>query len=122
MNNDTIQKFVHFYLSTFNNKDRHNEFIKLWKEYSTLVHDMIPYTKEPLCVFLTQLYKVTIVYQSEADIQCSHMIIGDRRANILLSYKILDTDNTIKVVSQYIQLAYSNNKEYWIHSCLLNIK
>ena len=41
--------------------------------------------------------------------------------SILLSYVLVDELNNVRNVSQFIQLAYSNNKEYWIHSSLLNI-
>jgi hypothetical protein len=50
------------------------------------------------------------------------MINGDRRANILLSYIMFDLDGNYYNVSQFILLAYSNNKEFWIHSSILNLK
>jgi hypothetical protein len=115
MNSNIINEFINFYITSFNSKS--NDFFKLWKDYSTINNNNNFYTKDTLQTFLLDLIK----FQINIDIKYSYTIIGDRRSNILLTYIIYNSENIKYNVSQFIQLAYSNNKEYWIHSSIFNI-
>jgi hypothetical protein len=68
--------------------------------------------------FLNEYYKLII---DSSTVDFTYTIVGDRRANILLSCNMI-IDQTQLFCSHYIQLAYSNDKEYWIHSILFNSK
>ena len=119
MNEDTVKSFVEFYIETFNNKSRSKEFFVLWKEYSTLVYNNIKNSGQELAIILTEIYNNFIL--DTTNISLNMMMVGDRRANILITYNLIDKSNNYHRTSQYIQLAYSNDKEYWIHSSLLSI-
>lgn len=118
MNSDLINEYIKYYIEVYNDKNRFNEFINLWSEHSTLIYDNTTYKNQELIVLLTQLYTCSI---SNTNLNISYMIVGDRRVNILLSYILIDNLTNSKNVSQYIQLAFSNDKKYWIHSSLINI-
>lgn len=122
MNSEIINNFIQFYIETFNNKTLIIEFSTIWKNYSTIVHNNTTFTGEQLNTYINNLYKYSIKYDSQNDVIISFMINGDRRANILLSYIMFDLDGNYYNVSQFILLAYSNNKEFWIHSSIFNLK
>ena len=122
MNPDTINSFVQFYVQTFNDKTRSTDFMTIWKDYSICVYNGSTYTKETLADYLNTLYAYKIKCDSPNDIIVSSTINGKRRANILMSYKMIDEQENIKNVSQYLLLAYSNNKEFWVHTNITNIK
>lgn len=115
MDSNIINEFIKFYITSFNSKS--NNFFNLWKDYSTINYNNNLYTKETLKKFLLDLNK----FQINDDIKFSYLIIGDRRSNILLTYTMFNSENIRYNVSQFIQLAYSNNKEYWIHSSIFSI-
>jgi hypothetical protein len=122
MNPNVINEFIKFYISTFNDKTRFTEFSMMWKEYSICVHNGQQTIKETLVDYIKTLYTYRIKTDQQNDIMVSITVNGDRRANILLSYTMLDqNDNSINV-SHYLLLAYSNNKEFWIHSSIINAK
>jgi hypothetical protein len=121
MNPDTINEFVKFYVETFNNKTRFAEFITMWKEYSTFVINGVS-SEKTLLENIKNLYAYTIKCDQSTDIIMSFTLNGTRRANILLSYQILDNAGNILNISQFILLAYSNNNEFWIHSNIINMK
>ena len=118
MNESTINDFIKFYVGTFNDKSKFEVFMSVWEKYSIFKYKGVEYTDINLVQMLMEINKCTILPES---IDMSYMIIGDRRANILLSYKMVNQNNSLANVSQFIQLAYSNNKKYWIHSTILNI-
>ena len=118
MNKELIDNYIQYYITVFNEKSKYQEFINMYNEHSILTHDNHTYQNQNLINLLAELYKYLIDINS---LKISYMLNGDRRANILLTYTLVDLSNNIKNVSQFILLAYSNNKEYWIHSSLLNI-
>ncbi len=120
MNSEIINGFIQFYIQTFNDKTRSAEWLTMWKEYSIFVHNNTTFTKETLLDYIKTLYVYRIKVDSPNDIVMSFTLNGDRRANILLTYSMLDTNNNTINVSQYILLAYSNNKEFWIHTSIIN--
>jgi hypothetical protein len=122
MNTEIINDFVQFYIQTFNDKSRSGEFISVWKDYSIFVYNLNTYTKETLLDYIRTLYAYKIKVDQQNDVVVSITQNGDRRANILLSYQMYDESGNTVNVSQYILLAYSNNKEFWIHTSLLNTK
>jgi hypothetical protein len=113
MNQQVITDFIKFYVSSYNQE----QFITLWKPYSTITHLDKTYQNEELIQFLSNLCSYVIDITS---INVSFTQNGERRANILLTYKMIKNDEQ-KHVSQFIQLAYSNNKEFWIHSSIIII-
>jgi len=117
MNTEVINNFIQYYITNFNNKMDQSIFINLWKEYSILIHNNTEYKGLSLLTFFESLNNHIIDINS---INVSFNQNGDRRANILLSYILIDNMNNKINDSQFIQLAYSNNKEYWIHSSLMN--
>jgi hypothetical protein len=119
MNEETVKGFIQFYVSSFNDKTKSSEFFSLWKEYSTLVFNNNKYTGKDLADVLTEIYNNFIIDISTLKINV--LTVGDRRTNILLTYNFINKSNYPHRTSQYIQLAYSNEKEYWIHSSLLSI-
>lgn len=121
MNTDIINNFVQYYFNTFNDKTKFNEYMNMWKEYSTLVYNNISHTQNKLIDVLKHIYTCMIDVKNFQQIIISSMAVGDRRANVLLTYRMIDSNGQILNVSQYILLAYSNSKEYWIHSSLVNI-
>ena len=121
MNTEIINNFIQYYISVFNDKTKFNEYILMWKEYSTLTYNDANYTGQTLIDILKHIYTLNIDISDPKYFKSSFMLIGDRRANILLTYRMLDSNGQILNISQYIQLAYSNLKEYWIHSSLLNL-
>jgi hypothetical protein len=121
MNTEIINNFIQYYIGVFNDKTKFNEYMVIWKEYSTLTYNDINYTGQSLIDILKHIYALNIDISDPKYFKSSFMLIGDRRANILLSYRMIDSNGQILNISQYIQLAYSNLKEYWIHSSLLNL-
>ena len=119
MNENIVNNFIKYYVENFNDKTKFQLFNNLWKDYSILTHNNNQLTGQQLREFLTAMNNLTIL---QDDFISSFTIVGDRRANILLSYKMRDQKNVIFNIAQYIMLAYSNKKEFWIHSSLLNIK
>ncbi len=119
MNDQIIKSFVEYYVSSLNNKET-NTFINLWKPYSKIVYNGTTYADDNINEFLNTLYQQTMILAPT--VKYSAMQNGDRRANVLLTYDIIDQSNNIISFSQYILLAYSNDKEYWIHSSLINQK
>ena len=117
MNKEIVNSFVQYYISMFNDKSKFQEFINMWNNHSTLSYNNYIYIKQDLITFLQQLYTYNI---DPNNMTINFMVIGERRANILLSYDLIN-DNNKKTISQYIQLAQSNDKTYWIHSSLLNM-
>ena len=117
MNKDILNNYIQYYITVFNDKSKFQEFINLFNKHSKLIYNILEYKEQNLIIFLTEFYKYKI---DIVNLQTSFMLNGDRRANILLSYTLIDSTNNTKNISQYIQLAYSN-KEYWIHSSLINI-
>jgi hypothetical protein len=117
MNTDIINNFIQYYISNFNDKNNTINFINLWKNYSTLNYMNKDYTEGELLSILNNLIVNYIIDIN--NIKVSFQINGDRRANILLNYR-MGNNNEIISISQYIQLAYSNQKEFWIHSSLIN--
>ena len=120
MNDAIVNGFIRFYIETLNDKNRFEEFITVWKEYTVAVHNSAVYTKETLLNYIRTLYSYTIKFNKTDDIIVSFTLNGDRRANILISYQMHDNLGNIINVSQYILLAYSNSNEYWIHTSLIN--
>jgi hypothetical protein len=118
MNKEIINNFIQYYVSIFNNKSKFQDFLNVWNDHSSFTYNDHLYKGRELITILTELYAYSI---DNHYVNASFMIIGDRRANILLSYTIVDSTNNKKIISQYIQLAYSNQKTYWIHSSLLNM-
>lgn len=112
MNNDIVKQFIDYYVTTFNNKQDNSPFIKLWREYSILTFENKHYTKEELGQFLLSILPYTIT-----NVQSQFNINGERRSNIMMTY----TMNQF-TASQFIQLSYSNSKEFWIHSSIMIIK
>jgi len=115
-----INEFVQFYIQTFNDKTRAAEWLSMWKEYSVFVHNNAAFTKETLLEFIKTFYLYTIKIDDPNDIIMSFTLNGERRANILLTYTMLDLNKRPITVSQYLLLAYSNNKEFWIHTSIIN--
>jgi len=122
MNPEIIDSFVKFYIETFNDKTQSAQFMTIWKNYSICVHNNVTFTKTTLVEYLNMLYTYKIKIDSPTDIVMSFTLNGERRANILLSYSIIDAKGGVMNLSQYILLAYSNNKEFWIHTNIINIK
>ena len=122
MNPEIIDSFVKFYIQTFNDKTQSAQFMTIWKDYSICVHNNVTFTKTTLAEYLNMLYAYKINIESPTDIVMSFTLNGERRANILLSYTIVDTNGLTMNLSQYMLLAYSNNKEFWIHTNIINIK
>ena len=119
MNEDIVKSFIQFYIETFNDKSKSKDFFAMWKEYSTFVYNNIKNSGQGLAIILTEIYNNFILDTNNLSLNI--MMVGDRRANILLIYNLIDKSNNYHRTSQYIQLAYSNDKEFWIHSSLLAI-
>ena len=113
MNPQVITDFIKFYVSSYNSP----QHLTLWKPYSTITHLDKTYQNEEILQFLSHLCSYTI---DTSTINMSFTQNGERRANILLTYKMIKNEEQ-KFVSQFIQLAYSNNKEFWIHSSIIII-
>jgi hypothetical protein len=110
MNQEIVNNTMVDMIKLFNIKD--NLFFRLWKEYSMLTYNNKMLKGNEIHNFFINL-KHTINIK-----KYDYNMIGDRRANILLSGIL---DNTNSIVTMFIQLAYDNNKEYWIHSSIIQI-
>ena len=116
MNDQVVETFIQFYVDSINDKTKSNEFISLFKPYTVIKHKQVTFSHDNLMDFLNEYYKFII---DPLTIDFTYTIVGDRRANILLSCNMF-VDQTQLYCSHYIQFAYSNDKEYWIHSILFN--
>ena len=117
MNTEIINNFIQYYVSNFNDKNNTSNFINLWTNYSVLNYMNKDHNESELLNILNYLSSNYIIDIN--NIKASFQINGERRANILLNYKMGNSNEVISI-SQYIQLAYSNQKEFWIHSSLIN--
>lgn len=118
MNDKIVESFIQFYVNSINDKNKTNEFMSLFKPYTVIKHKQQTFNRDNLTDFLNEYYKLII---DAPTIDFTYTIVGDRRANILLSCNMI-MEQTQLFCSHYIQLAYSNEKEYWIHSILFNSK
>jgi hypothetical protein len=110
MNTEIVTNKVRHLVGSFN--DRNDDFFNLWQEYSKLTYNNTIYTGNQIKDFFVNLnYKMNIH-------KYDHTIIGDRRANILLSGKLSDC---LKNITIFILLALDNSKKYWIHSAIIQI-
>lgn len=120
MNITIVNDFIRFYIEKFDDKTKFNEFIFPWiqEKGSKLIHNNNIYTDKTLMEFLQYLY-IGKIYDN---VLTTYNIDGNRRASILMNYKILNPDSKKYDVSQSIFLNYSNNNKYWIQSCLIIIR
>lgn len=115
MNKEIVNTFIDLYYQNLNNKN-HDILCNHLKDSTTFIRDLSEW--KGVKSILTFLQNTPLSYQP---MKMNIMINGDRRANILISGKIKD-ENTQMVVcfTEYILLAFSNQKEYWIHTSILH--
>jgi hypothetical protein len=121
MNATIVNDFIRFYVEKFNNKETFNEFLFPWiQEHGTkLIHNNNIFTEQTLIDFLRHLNIGTIINN---DVLSTFTLEGNRRASILMKYKMINPDGKIYDISQSMFLNYSNNKKFWIQSCLMLIQ
>ena len=121
MDTNIINNIMVSLIESFN--ERNNDFFLLWTDNSKLIYENKTLIGNDIKDFWSNLnYKLDIK-------KYDNNIIGDRRANILLSGKMLNlTSETFNnIINQniiftiYFQLAIDNNKKYWIHSAIIQI-
>jgi hypothetical protein len=110
MDNNLVINVVKTIIESFNSKN--NIFFELWQPYSKLIYNNNILSGDDIKKFFLELNCNIIVNKYD------HHIIGDRRANILLSGYLTPHN---KNMSMYILLAIDNHKKYWIHSAIFQI-
>jgi hypothetical protein len=110
MNNEIVIDIMNKMINLFNS--RNDNFFDLWQPYSKLTYKNIVYTGEDIKKFFSELNSQIVIEKFD------YNIIGDRRANILLSGKL---PSFLQNICIYVLLAFDNNKKYWIHSAIVQI-
>lgn len=110
MNANIVNTMMCTLINSFN--ERNDNFFSLWTVHSKLIYENRTLTGNEIKEFWLSLnYKLNIKkYDTN--------IIGDRRANILLS-GFLGDEKIIFTI--YFQLALDNSRKYWIHSAIMQI-
>lgn len=104
-----VNQLIKDFINNLNIRD--NNFFILFSIHSKIIYESMEITNNSIIDFWSNFnYKLNVI---KYDIN----IVGDRRANILLSGKIDENKN----FSMYILLAIDNHKKYWIHSLILQI-
>jgi hypothetical protein len=110
MNAIIVNNVMSEMIKLFNEKN--DMFFKLWRNYSSLIYNNTILKGIDINNFFINLKNGINIKKYD------YNMVGDRRANILLSGTL---DNTNNIITMYILLAYDNNKEYWIHSAIIQI-
>jgi len=106
---DTVNQLMKDFINNLNNRD--NNFFLLFTNHTKLIYESVELTNISIVNFWSNFnHKLHVI---KYDIN----IVGDRRANILLSGKL----DEHKHFTMYIHLAIDNHKKYWIHTLILQI-
>ena len=113
MNESVAKEFVLFYYNTLNSTQ-----IQTLKPY-ILSHTTYIRNRQT-CRGFDQIYTNCFQFPNKYSVDIVDIDVllnGDRRANIVVSGFI----NDLYYFTEYIHLAYSNSKTYWIHSSILHV-
>ena len=120
MNNQIIYEFVNFYYKCLNEKN--SDLYPYFIEHSELMYNNNYVKGEQIIEFL--LKKCTNTNYNVSNI--TFLINGSRRANIVVSGTLNDFEKVYlnkkqkieKKFTDFIHLAFGNNKQYWIHNII----
>lgn len=107
---DIVNEFVNFYYQCIN-ANNIDAILKHIKIHSVFIRNGTHF-KGPVQItkVLHESYKPNMFVPMKMDF----LLNGDRRANIVVS----GITNNQRPFNEYIQLAFGNDKSYWIHSTI----
>ena len=110
MDDNIVKSIIKNLFLSYNCKN--NNFFDIWRDYSKLTYNNIIYTGDDIKKFFLNLNCTININHFD------HHLIGDRRSNVLVSGHLIEHN---KSINMFILLALDNNKEYWIHSTIIQI-
>jgi hypothetical protein len=110
-----------FYYNNLNTKenDMSKHLIPHLKQHSVFIRDSKQLKGEKQIV--ETIFKTSYHFvPQKVDI----LLNGERRANVMVSGQVLSgsSDKALNYFSEYFHFAYGNDKQYWIHTSILQFQ
>jgi hypothetical protein len=121
MNELIVNEFMQFYYNNLNTKENDTCFkhiIPHLKQHSIFIRDNKQLKGEKQII--DTIFKTPYQFiPQKIDI----LINGERRANVMVSGQVTSGYNeALNNFSEYFHLAYGNDKQYWIHTSILQFQ